>query len=699
MRRRRSRRRRWRGLLKIGTFLVLMAGSCLLVLVVAIFLLGPPSLDRTQNTIYYSNDGEVIGEEFGTEKRYWVSIDEIDDHLKEAIIQTEDQHFYDHFGFDLKRLGGAIWNNIRTMSLKEGASTITQQYARNLFLSHDKTWKRKLYEAFYTMRLEMFYDKDELLEGYLNTIYFGHGAYGIEAASRLFFDQSAKDLNWSEAAMLAGIPKGPSHYSPFHDYDKAKGRQELILANLRDRNVIDANTYETAVAETLAFSDDRDITTKSMAPYFQDVVANELQERLDIDIEDVHSGGYQVYTTLDTSHQQAMEEATERMDADSDIQIGAASMEPDSGAITALVGGRNYASSSFNRVTQAKRMPGSAFKPFLYYAALENGMTAATALMSKPTTFELADGNSYQPSNYHDYYANQPITMAQAIALSDNIYAVKTNLYVTPERFARLAHEKFKFESELEPVASLALGTEVVTMDEMITGYSIIANGGIDIEPHTITKITDAHGEILYEKEQDTADEGWSLFSKQDDRQLLRQDYAYILTDMMKGMFQEELNGYMSVTGASIADELTHEYAGKSGTTNVDNWMVGFSPSLTAGVWIGYDDNREIVQTNEQQYAKEIWAHFMELTHEDTPDTHPVKPDNVVEVAIDLNTGYLASEECGTSYTMPFVKGTEPIRQCTPNAEANDYQYPDIPESHLLENWWEWLWRGEQNEG
>ncbi|SFM17491.1 penicillin-binding protein, 1A family [Gracilibacillus orientalis] len=701
MRRRYRRRRKKRRLLKIGFFLVLMMGACVAVLLIASFLLGPPSLERPQNTIYYSDNEEVIGEEFGSEKRYWVSLDEIDDRLEQATVWTEDQHFYDHFGFDFKRLAGAILKDIRTMSLKEGASTITQQYARNLFLTHDKTWQRKLYEAFYTIRLEMFYDKDELLEGYLNTIYFGHGAYGIEAASKYFFDKSASDLSWAEASMLAGIPKGPSNYSPFHNLDNAKNRQEFILTNLYEKNVIDDVTYETALNEELSFSDKRDITTKSVAPYFQDVVVNELKELLDVDIEDIRSGGYKVYTTLDLNQQQAMKQASDTIDANSDIQMGAVAMNPDSGSVSALIGGRNYQDSSFNRVTQAKRMPGSAFKPFLYYTALENGMTAATTLMSKPTTFELADGKSYQPSNYNDYYANQPITMAQALALSDNIFAVKTNMYVTPERFAQVAKDKFQFKSELEPVPSLALGTEVVTMQEMVTGYSIIANGGLEVDGHTITKVTDPYGEVLYDREEEqTEDKGWNPFSKQEDEQVLTKEYAYILSDMMKGMFQEELNGYMSVTGASINDQLTHEYAGKSGTTNGDNWMIGFTPALTTGVWVGYDDNRDIVKTRDKQYAKEVWASFMETAHKDLPEEHITKPENVVEASIDLNTGYLATDACGQTHTMLFVRGTEPTKHCTIHLEEYEHEHPEeldemIPEDRLLENWWEWMWTGE----
>ncbi|KAB8127156.1 penicillin-binding protein [Gracilibacillus oryzae] len=704
-RRRQRKRKKIRRLIKFTLFLIFLSGSFVVFLLGASFVLGPPSLEREQNTIYYSAGGNVIGEEYGKEKRYWVPLEDIDEKLIDATIWTEDQKFYEHLGFDFKRMAGAILKDIQTMSLKEGASTITQQYARNLFLSHEKTWKRKIYEAFYTIRLEMFYDKDDLLEGYLNTIYYGHGAYGIEAASKYYFNKSASDLSWAEASILAGIPKGPSIYSPFHNLENAKERQSIILANLRDKEVIDEQTYLAAVNEELNFSDDRMIVKNSIAPYFLDVVETELQDLLEIDLETIRSGGYQVYTTLNEQQQLALQTSTESTITNSEIQVSAMAMEPDSGAITALIGGQNYEESSYNRAVQAKRMPGSSFKPFLYYAALENGMTSATALMSKPTTFALEDGQSYQPSNFNNYYANEPITMTQAMALSDNIFAVKTNLYVTPERFVRIAKEKFHIESKLKPVASLALGTEVVSMKEMVSSYSMIANGGKEVDEYTINKVTDSQGNVLYDREKEAEKEeeensGFLFFSRQkDDNQVLRADLTYILADMMKGMFQQELNGYMSVTGASISNQLTHEYAGKSGTTNSDSWMVGFSPSVTAGVWIGYDDNREMVKTAEHEFAKNIWASFMEKAHENVPVTHMVRPDNIVEANIDLSTGLLASDSCGKSYPMLFVKGTEPEKQCTGDLE-NSEEIIDVEEVNtddpFIEKWWQWLWLGEE---
>ncbi|MFC4386481.1 transglycosylase domain-containing protein [Gracilibacillus marinus] len=702
MRKSRRRYKRRMRTIKLFLFVFFSAASFLIVILGASFFLGPPSLEREQNTIYYSASGEVFGEEFGKEKRYWVGLEAIDDKVETATIKTEDQTFYDHFGFDFKRLAGAILKDIQTLSLKEGASTITQQYARNLFLSHEKTWKRKLYEAFYTVRLEMFYEKEELLEGYLNTIYYGHGAYGIEAASKYYFNKSADTLTWAEASMLAGIPKGPSIYSPFHNMDKAKARQELILTNLFHQGVLDEATYREAINEALQFSDSRTIVTKGIAPYFQDVVEKELVTLLDMDVESIKSGGYKVYTTLQMDQQLAMQQSVESTITNTDIQVGSMAMDPSSGAITALIGGQNYEDSSYNRAVQAKRMPGSSFKPFLYYAGLENGMTAATTMMSKPTTFALANGQSYQPSNFNDYYANEPITMAQAIALSDNIFAVKTNLYVTPERFVRIAKEKFLIDSELEPVASLALGTEVVSVEEMTRAYSIIANGGKEITPHTITKVIDAQGNIVYDRTTEEEEEKNSFFpffsEKVDPKQLLQPELAYILTDMMKGMFRKDLNGYMSVTGATIADQLTHDYAGKSGTTDSDSWMIGFSPSIVTSVWIGYDDNRPIEKVEEHHFSKDIWANFMEKAHEDMIVTNPERPLNVIEVPIDLQTGFVASDACTSAYPMLFVKGTEPTQQCT--VHLNNYLSEDIKqavEEHpFLKKWWDWLWIGEE---
>jgi 1A family penicillin-binding protein len=631
------------------------------------YTLGPPPLTNQQNTVYYSQSGKVIGEEHGIESRYWVELEDISSELIKATLTTEDRDFYEHHGFDFTRILSAAYHDLRKLSMVQGASTITQQYARNLFLSHEKTWTRKFKEAIYAIRLEMFYDKETILEGYLNTIYYGHGAYGIEAASRHFFDKSANELSLAEAALLAGIPKGPSYYSPFHHYENAKNRQEQILSALKKQGHITDQEKYLATHEALAFTEQQERKKISIAPYFQDIALQELQRILDEDIESIRSGGYQVFTTLDVKKQQKLEKQVKQtMKSNKTMQVGAIAMDPDTGGILSMMGGRSYEKSQFNRAVQAKRMPGSSFKPFLYYAALNNGYTATTSLMSKPTNFKLANGKVYQPSNYNGYYAYEPITLAQAIALSDNIYAVKTNLYLKPERLVKAA-KKFGIDSELKAVPSLALGTSTVSVEEMVTGYSMIDNGGIPIEAYTIEKITDVKGNVIYEKEH------------KDKEPVLDPKKTFILSHLMTGMFDESLNGYMRVTGISIADQLSRTYAGKSGTTNTDSWMIGFSPDIVTGVWTGYDKNKQLETKEEHQFAKEIWAGFMEKAHEGIPPEKFEVPEGVVGVYIDPKTGDIATPYCDDRRLMYFEKGTQPNSFCTlhkPEEKKQDDKKP-----------------------
>ncbi len=670
---------------------ILLAGCAVVLTAVTVYsaalLLGPPPLSKGGNTIYYSADEKVIGEEHGPESRYWVTLDEMSPMLIKAALTTEDKRFYSHHGLDVKRILSAAWHDLQAMSKVQGASTITQQLARNLYLTHEKTWTRKLKEAFYAIRLEMFYDKKEILEGYLNTIYYGHGAYGVEAASRYFFDKPASQLDLSEAALLTAIPKGPSYYSPYRHLDNAKNRQEQILASLEQAGVISENEKYLAARQVVQLTEHAKEAENKTAPYFLDTVLSELQDILDMDAEVIRSGGYQVYTTLDLEQQHQLEETVNKsISSSSELQVGAVAQNPDNGAVTAMVGGRDYADSQYNRVTQAKRMPGSSFKPFLYYAALENGYTPATTLLSKPTSFELEDGTVYQPSNYNGYYANEPITLAQALALSDNIYAVKTNLFLGPKELVETA-KKFGIEEDFAAVPSLALGTGAVTVNEMAAAYGMLANGGKSVEPFTIEKITDSHGKVLYEREE------------QEPSHVLDPVNAFILTDLMTGMFDESLNGYMRVTGASIADELTRSYAGKSGTTKTDNWMVGFSPDLVTSVWTGFDENKPVENTDDLQAAKEIWAGFMEKAHADLPfHAFPV-PDGVVGAYVDPVSGELATPYCEQHRLMYFAKGTEPTSYCSLHHDEEQEKQEQMREEEDEEQdngwkrWFKWLSR------
>ncbi|AXI10663.1 monofunctional biosynthetic peptidoglycan transglycosylase [Oceanobacillus zhaokaii] len=642
------------------------------------FLLGPPALISEQNTIYYSSNGEVIGEESGLGNRYWLNLDEMPSAFVDATLLIEDQHFFEHHGFDLKRIAGAIVKNVQSLTLREGASTLTQQYARNIFLSHEKTWTRKLKEAFYTIRLEMYYSKEEILEGYLNTVYYGHGAYGVEAASKYFFNKSAEKLDLAESAMLAGIPKGPTYYSPFNNEENASNRQAIILNVMRDNGAITNEEYNDAKAEELAYSETRKIDKEMVGPYFQDLVLSEAANLLDLEMNAIRTGGFNIYTTLDIDQQSTLEATTSStISTQSDIEIGAIAMDPKSGAIRALIGGRDYQESTFNRAVDALRMPGSTFKPFLYYAALNNGYTASTLLESKPTTFMLEDGEVYAPSNYNDYYAEEPITLAQALSLSDNIYAVKTNLYLGADNLVKTARQ-FGITSDLPAVPSLALGTATVSLKEMVTAYGMLANGGRQIDGHTIEKITDQNGKVIFERKNKPGP------------LVLEPKQTFILTNLMTGMFDHNLDGYTAVTGASIADSLTRPYAGKSGTTNSDNWMIGYSPSLVTGIWTGYDDNRAMEVVAESAYAKKIWADFMEYAHKELPQENFIAPVGVVGIPIDPNTGALATPYCDTSVIMYFEKGTEPRRYCTEHFhEEDEFEVGPDKDKGIIERWFD----------
>ncbi|MFC7062293.1 transglycosylase domain-containing protein [Halobacillus seohaensis] len=647
--------------------------------------LGPPSLSTSQNTLFYQADGGVIeGHDVG-EDRYWISIDEMPEEVINATLAIEDHRFYSHFGFDIKRIGSAVLTDLKAMEMVEGASTITQQYARNLYLTHEKTWTRKIKEAFFAIRLEIFYEKDEILEGYLNTIYYGHGAYGIESASRYFFNKNSDELTLSEATMLAGIPKGPSYYSPLADEDNAETRQERILTRMNDLKYITNSEKNEAVTASLDYYDHSEENAKAVAPFFQDEVVNEAARLLDTDRESIESGGFRIYTTLNEEHQAKLERAlTEEFNQETEIETAAVVMDNDTGAVTAMAGGRDYAKSPFNRVTQAKRMVGSAIKPFLYYTALKNNYTPLTMLESKPTSFEIEEGKIYSPSNYNNYYADQEITMAQALALSDNIYAVQTNVDLGPEKLVDTLRE-FGFDGNLPAVPSLALGTASISLYDMVDGYSRLISGSKNVQKHTITKITDHRDHTLYEYE--------PVSNEDKDNKPIDKEAAFSITQMMTGIFDPALNGYTSVTGSSIADELTRMYGGKSGTTDFDSWMIGFSPQYVMGVWTGYDDNRKITKARDHQYSKEVWANSMEQIHEPLAISAFTPPPGLKGVYINPASGKLSGPACPKERLVYMSKDDIPKETCEGEEDSDIEEI----EKELQEDPWyksvvDWFW-------
>ncbi|WP_173918535.1 transglycosylase domain-containing protein [Halobacillus sp. Marseille-Q1614] len=651
----------------------------LLAVLVYAIMLGPPSLNNAQNTTFYKADGEVMEDSRAGEDRYWISLEEMPDKVVDATLAIEDHRFYNHFGFDLKRMASAALTDLKAMSMVEGASTITQQYARNLYLSHEKTWTRKIKEAMYALRLELFYEKDEILEGYLNTIYYGHGAYGIESASRYYFNKNADDLTLAEATMLAGIPKGPTYYSPLSNEENAETRQERILTRMDDLQFITSEEKQEAVTASLSYYDHSKSDDKSIAPYFQEEVIREAARLLDLKKEEVESGGFHIYTTLVENHQEALENAVEEeMQQNEEIQTAAVVMDSSTGAVTAMVGGRDYTAGTYNRATHAKRMVGSTIKPFLYYAALKNDYTPLTMQESKPTSFKLDNGDVYSPSNYNNYYADDKITMAQALALSDNIYAVKTNMELGPEKLVKTLRD-FGIKGDLPEVPSLALGTASIPLYDMVDSYARLVSGSAKVKKHTITKITDQHDNVVYELKDKK--------KKKKDKKIDR-NTAFTVTHMMTGMFDPSLNGYMSVTGASIADQLTRTYGGKSGTTENDSWMIGFSPQYVMGVWSGYDDNRKMTKARDHQYSKEIWASSMEGIHEEVPVTAFTPPSSDLKgVYINPESGKLSSPACPEERLVYMDKDEVPEETCE-GTEPEDSDIKEIEKELQNDPWY-----------
>lgn len=650
----------FRALLIISFIIAFLVGLITLGLFIYAKIQGGPPLTVTQSTIFYDDDGAIIGENHHGQKRYWVPLEEISPFLIQATLSIEDKTFFDHHGFDYKRIAGAVVADIKARAKVQGASTITQQYAKNLFLESDKTFTRKLAEALYTIRLEANYSKKQILEGYLNTIYYGHGAYGIEAASFYYFGKSADSLNLSEAAMLAGIPKGPSIYSPFTNMTRAKMRQKTILLAMAQQGKITKKQALEAYEQKLNFVTDHDIIPNDIAPYFQQVVRDILKTEIGLSEKVIDAGGLHIYTTLNQDMQKIAEEKMkEIINPMSDIQVGFMAMDPKNGEVKALIGGRDFETSKFNRAYQAERQPGSTIKPLLYYAALKNGFTPSTELRSEITTFTYDNGkSSYTPHNYNNYYANDTITLAQAIALSDNVYAVKTHMFLGMDELIHTAKE-FGITSKLAKVPSLALGTSPVKLIDMVNAYSIIANNGKQVKPVFIKKIVNQNGDVIYEQ-------------KNDSKQILDPNLAFVTSQLMTGMFDPKLNDYTHVTGSSIIKQLTRHYAGKSGSTETDSWMIGFTPQLVAGVWTGYDKGKTIDVVEERSYAKKIWAQFMEEALSGKPVLAFTPPKDVIGVYVNPDNGKLATKDCPIKRLTYYVKGTEPKDYCNVHLDKHD---------------------------
>lgn len=600
-------------------------------------------INKSQSYYLYDNESKLV---FGDND--WIPLNKISNNLINATIYTEDKYFYKHIGFDYLRIGKAAITNIINKSKSEGASTITQQYARNLFLNFDKTWKRKIDEAILAGELEVHYSKDEILEGYLNTINYG-GVYGIESASKYYFNKSSSNLTLAEASLLAGIPKSPNNYSPIKNYTKAKERQKIVLTMMKKNKIITEEEYNKALNEEIKIIGKEEDSNITSINYFKDSVLNELKSLKQIPASVIETGGLKIYTTLSMDAQQDLEESLKKyVDEDEEIQTSGIMMNPDTGGVMALIGGNNYNKSQYNRAVNAKRQIGSTMKPILYYTALESGFTPSSSFTSEKTTFTFREGKTYSPKNYNDKYAEGPISMAAAISYSDNIYAVKTHLFLGEDMLINTA-KRIGITSKLTPIPSLALGTEEMSLLEITTAYSSFANLGYKVNPHFIKKVEDSKGNVLYE-------------NKEEKQEVLNSSLTYILNEMLTYTYNKNFIDYNYPTLISLLPNITHKYSIKSGTTDTDLLIMGYNKNAVLGVWTGYDDNKKI-DSSKYSYHKNIWIDTMESYFKDHEASWYDIPDNVVGVLVNPITGTLVEDNAEKKEMFFYLKGTEPTNE------------------------------------
>ncbi|NLA59090.1 MAG: PBP1A family penicillin-binding protein [Firmicutes bacterium] len=656
----RSKRRK-RRLLFITVFIIsILAGAGLGV--IAGFLKSAPSLADVEfaprlTTYVYDANGEVLTR-FFTENRVEVSIDQMPRFLHDAILAAEDDGFYEHYGIDFKAVVRAIIADIRAGAKVQGASTITMQLARTAFLTQKKLWTRKLQEVLWAIQIERKYSKEEILEAYLNIINFGHGAYGVQAASEMYFGKSVEDLTLAEAALLAAIPKSPVYLSPISYPEAALNRRNWILGRMADLGYITREEAEASKATPIQLVERK--PREKVAPYFIDYVLQELLERYGEDL--VYGGGLKVYTTLDLSMQRIAEETllqslpNGRVDRNGLQQPQGAlvAIDPRNGHIKAMVGGRG--DDKFNRAVLAKRQPGSAMKPFIYTVAIEKGYTPATIMVDEPIEYVMPNGQTWAPQNYHRDYRG-PITLREALELSINIVAVKLLDEVGIRDVVDLA-KKMGITTLVEEgryndlgLAPLALGglTHGVTLLEMASAYGVFANQGVRVPPVAIVKVVDADGNVLEEH-------------KPQGQRVISEQTAYIMNDMLKGVVERG-------TGRQAA--IGRPAAGKTGTAQnyTNGWFIGYTPSLVTAVWMGDDEQSQEMVYKGVRYGSwntaEMWSEFMRRVLKDKPVEDFPKPEGIVDgILIDTKTGLLARNngtipESEMRYEI-FIEGTEP---------------------------------------
>lgn len=629
-----------KNLFKISILLFISTLVIIIGIYVYSYFMPAMSLNSANSYYLYDNKDNVVYQ--GSNKSAWVSLKEIDPKFLNYIISIEDQHFYHHLGFDIPRILKTLFTNIKSGKILAGASSISQQYVKNLYLTFDQTWERKIEEAFLTIKLETHYSKDEILEGYLNTIYFGEGVYGIKNAANYYFNKEPNDLTDEEAIILAGIPKSPNNYNPISNMEACMKRVNVVKSVLKENGTITDDAYNNLNFDNLNLYGKKSTNNLNTLMYYQDAVMDELSKINSIPEKLINSGGIRIYTNLDLDTQKAMDEEIEAKTLDDDNQVAGIVVNPRNGKVVALAGGKNYSKSQYNRVLKSKRQVGSTIKPFLYYAALNSGMTEASTFKSEKTSFVFQENKVYNPTNYGNKYANKDISMALALAYSDNIYAVKTHLFLGENTLVDTL-KTCGLKENLAPNPSLALGASEINMLDYATAYTTLASNGYKRELYFINKIEDVDGNVLY-------------IHKNKEEKVLNDDALYILNEMMRNTYNYNYVDYNSPTVIYLNGKLNQKYALKSGTTDNDYWISGYNNNVLSIFWAGNDQNEDTPKAY-SKIIKDIWLRSVNAFTEDiTDDEWYSLPKNVIAIPVNPKTGKYAAKSKELFY---FIDGTQ----------------------------------------
>lgn len=588
-------------------------------------------------------------------KQRWVPLKEIPEHVRHAVLATEDRRFYSHTGLDPIGIARALVTDLLSGELLQGASTLTQQLVKNYFLTPERTWRRKILEAYLAVLLESRATKEQILELYLNEVYLGQrGSFainGVEQAAQVFFGKNVGNLTVAESALIAAIIRAPNASSPYRHPEDTRGRRNVVLRQMVDAGYLDPASAERAASRPLGVA--RGTIDRGEAPYFVDVLSRELTG--EYDARHLQTRGLAVHSTMDYYLQnraqlaviEGLEEIRSKLPEGSEVpQAALVALRPQTGDVLALVGARSYGTSQFNRAVDAHRQPGSAFKPFVYLAAFENRteLTPITMVVDERTTFRQA-GKPWTPQNYSRRFEGR-VSYRRALALSLNVATARIGEDVGFDNVVEL-WEAMGMSSELSPYPSLVLGAFEVTPLELATAFAVLANGGKRVEPRFYTELTDGSGTTLGERPVDS-------------RPVASPESAFLVTDMLR-----------SVLNFGTAKEIrargfTADAAGKTGTTNDtrDAWFVGYTPDVLAAVWVGFDDNRPLGLTGSQA-ALPIWTRFMKAAVSGREKVRFVPPPGITFVEIDPATNRRANPNCPSPQREAFRRGTAPTELCT----------------------------------